>query len=63
MALPDLGTSGPFNFVNSEGLAYEALEVNRCLREGLLESPAFSSETCLRVMKVIEDIRSHWMRG
>eukprot|EP00322_Chrysochromulina_rotalis_P029249 CAMPEP_0115850228 /NCGR_PEP_ID=MMETSP0287-20121206/11855_1 /TAXON_ID=412157 /ORGANISM="Chrysochromulina rotalis, Strain UIO044" /LENGTH=331 /DNA_ID=CAMNT_0003304217 /DNA_START=145 /DNA_END=1140 /DNA_ORIENTATION=- len=50
-----------FNFVNSQGLAYEATEVNRCLSEGLLEAPAFSSEACLRVMKVIDSIRAHWL--
>ena len=51
---------GPFNFVHSEGLAYEAREVNRCLREGLLEAPAFGAEACLRVMEVIDEIRSHF---
>ena len=49
-----------YNFVNSEGLAYEAAEANRCLREGLTESPLFDSEECLDVMKVISDIRANW---
>ena len=31
-----------FNFVNSQGLAYEAAEVNRCFREGRIETPSFS---------------------
>ena len=53
--------TGEFNFVNSQGLAYEAAEVTRCLQSGLLEAPAFDSEACLRVMQVIEDIRSHWL--
>ena len=51
---------GPFNFVNSEGLAYEAAEASRCVREGLLEAPAFDSAECLRVMRLISDIRS-WL--
>ena len=57
-ALPEV--AGDFNFVNSQGLAYEAKEVTRCLRSGLLEAPAFDSEACLRVMQVISDIRAHW---
>eukprot|EP00621_Florenciella_sp_RCC1693_P014666 CAMPEP_0182533486 /NCGR_PEP_ID=MMETSP1323-20130603/13711_1 /TAXON_ID=236787 /ORGANISM="Florenciella parvula, Strain RCC1693" /LENGTH=201 /DNA_ID=CAMNT_0024743377 /DNA_START=40 /DNA_END=645 /DNA_ORIENTATION=- len=56
--LPDI--TGEYNFVNSEGLAYEAAEANRCLRAGLTESPLFDSEECLAVMQVIADIRSRW---
>ena len=58
-ALPEI--EGDFNFVNSQGLAYEASEITRCLRSGLLEAPAFDSEACLRVMQVITDIRAHWL--
>ena len=54
---------GPFNFVNSQGLAYEATEVNRCIRQNLREAPAFGADACLRVMQVIEDIRKHWGAG
>ena len=54
------GGAAAFNFVHSEGLAYEAAEVNRCLRAGLLETPAFGSEACLKVMQVIEDVRAHF---
>ena len=57
--LPKAGP-GPFNYVNSQGLAYEASEVNRCLREGLLEAPAFNAKACQRVMQVIDDIRSRF---
>ena len=60
--LPDVD-AGTFNFVNSQGLAYEAQEVNRCLREGVLETPAFGAAACLRVMQVIEDVRAHWGGG
>lgn len=52
-----------FNFVNSKGLAYEAEEVNRCLRQGLLESPLFSAAECCSVMSVISDIRDRWMKS
>jgi dihydrodiol dehydrogenase / D-xylose 1-dehydrogenase (NADP) len=54
-------TAGDFNFVNSQGLAYEAAEVNRCLRAGLTETPLFSSAECASVMAIISDIRAHWM--
>ena len=50
------GTTPGFHFVNSEGLAYEAGEVNRCVREGLTETPAFSSAACLDVMRIITEI-------
>lgn len=45
-----------FNFVNSQGLAYEALEVNRCFREGLIESPSFSTQQCIEILRLITDI-------
>lgn len=48
-----------FNFVNSQGLSYEAAEVNRCFREGLIESPKFSSLQCLEIMRLITEIGSY----
>lgn len=48
-----------FNFVNSQGLAYEAEEVNRCFREGLIESPSFSTQQCLEIMRLISDIGNY----
>ncbi len=45
-----------FNFVNSQGLAYEAAEVNRCFSEGLIESPKFSTSQCLEIMRLITEI-------
>lgn len=45
-----------FNFVNSQGLAYEAAEVNRCFREGLIESPSFSTQQCIEILRLISDI-------
>ena len=50
------GETPGFNFVNSQGLSYEAREVNRCVREGLTESPLFNSRQCLEIMRLIEDI-------
>lgn len=48
-----------FNFVNSQGLAYEAAEVNRCFREGAIETPLFSSHQCIEILRLISDIRKH----
>jgi len=45
-----------FNFVNSQGLAYEAAEVNRCFGEGLIESPSFSTQQCIEILRLISDI-------
>mmetsp|Transcript_11173 Transcript_11173/g.24186 ORF Transcript_11173/g.24186 Transcript_11173/m.24186 type:complete len:370 (+) Transcript_11173:245-1354(+) len=50
------GKKPGFHFVNSEGLLYEAGEMNRCVREGLAETPAFSSAQCLDVMRIISEI-------
>ena len=47
---------GKFNFINSEGLSYEVNEVNRCIRQGLLESPSFTSDMCLDIMRIITEI-------
>ncbi len=48
-----------FNFVNSTGLAYEAAEVNRCFREGMTESPAFSTQQCIEILRLISDISKY----
>jgi dihydrodiol dehydrogenase / D-xylose 1-dehydrogenase (NADP) len=48
-----------FNFVNSQGLAYEAAEVNRCFREGEIETPSFSSHQCIEILRLISDVRRH----
>ena len=52
-----------FTFVNSAGLTYEATEVNRCVREGLLETPLFTSDECLDVMRIITEIDTISRRG
>uniref|UniRef100_A0A7S4HUZ5 D-xylose 1-dehydrogenase (NADP(+), D-xylono-1,5-lactone-forming) n=1 Tax=Odontella aurita TaxID=265563 RepID=A0A7S4HUZ5_9STRA len=45
-----------FHFVNSQGFTYEASEFNRCFREGLTETPQFSSAQCLEILEIIADI-------
>ena len=54
--LPDI--EGDFNYVNSQGLAYQAEEVNRCLAEGLTQTPKFDARECFSVMQVLSDIRN-----
>mmetsp|Transcript_5117 Transcript_5117/g.15595 ORF Transcript_5117/g.15595 Transcript_5117/m.15595 type:complete len:342 (-) Transcript_5117:68-1093(-) len=51
---------GPWNFVNSEGLAYEAAAVNACLREGRTEAAEFDHRENLAVMEVLSEVRSRW---
>lgn len=52
--------TGPFTFVHSEGLAYEAAAVHRCLRAGHTEADEFTSDECIRVMRLVSQIRSYW---
>ena len=44
----------------SNGYVYEAEEVNRCLREGKLQSDTVPLETTLDIIKLMDDIRSDW---
>ena len=57
------GETPGFNFVNSQGLAYEAAEVNRCFREGLIESPSFSTQQCIEILRLISDIGNYDANG
>ena len=48
--------SGPTNFINSEGLCYEAMEVKRCIMEGKLESetmPLSHTQMVSDIMKTV----------
>lgn len=42
------------------GYNYEAAEVGRCLREGLLESPTMPLDESLRLMRILDGIRAEW---
>ena len=42
------------------GYEYEASEVNRCLREGLLESPLNPLNDTLTNMRIMDELRSSW---
>lgn len=42
------------------GYGHEALEVMRCLKEGLLESPLMPWSLSLEMMKLMDEIRNQW---
>jgi len=42
------------------GYEYEAEEVNRCLREGRMESSIHSLQNTLDIMKILDQIREQW---
>lgn len=46
--------------LESNGLNYEAAEVMRCLREGLLESPVMPLDESLALMRTMDQIRAPW---
>ncbi|CAG9581594.1 unnamed protein product [Danaus chrysippus] len=47
----------PYNFKNSAGLIYEALETVRCIKEGLKESPIMTHSTSLQLIKILDAVR------
>lgn len=51
-------TSHKFNFTNSQGLMYQAVEVRRCLKEGLLESPVMPHSETMTLAEVMEQVRT-----
>ena len=46
-----------FNYKNSEMLAYEASEVQRCLHNKKLESELMTWDETLTIMKTLDEIR------
>ncbi|CAH0727456.1 unnamed protein product, partial [Brenthis ino] len=46
-----------YNFENSAGLVYQAIEVARCIREGLKESPRMSHQESLVLAKLRDIVR------
>ncbi|XP_046388285.1 trans-1,2-dihydrobenzene-1,2-diol dehydrogenase-like [Ischnura elegans] len=49
--------SQPFNFMNSAGLRYEAMEVRRCLQQGLLESPKMTLNDSIKLASLMDEVR------
>lgn len=59
--LPKVNDADQLNFVNSQGLFYEAAAATQCMLDGAIETTQFSSSECLLVMQLVSDIRAHWM--
>lgn len=51
-----------FDYPQTEGngYQYEAIEVGRCLREGLLESPVMTLDETLSIMETMDTLRAQW---
>jgi predicted dehydrogenase len=56
------GESQRFDYPQAEGngYQYEAIEVGRCLREGLLESPVMTLDETLSIMETMDTLRGQW---
>lgn len=44
----------------TNGYEYEAMEVNRCIQEGLLESPRNPLKKTIEIMEILDSIRKKW---
>ncbi len=56
------GEAQRFDYPQTEGngYQYEAIEVGRCLREGLLESPVMTLDESLSIMETMDTLRAQW---
>ena len=56
------GEAQRFDYPQTEGngYQYEAIEVARCLREGLLESPVMPLNETLQIMMTMDTLRDQW---
>lgn len=48
---------GTFFFNNSQGLAFEAEQVRKCINEQLLQSPSVTHEQSLIIARIEDEIR------
>ena len=46
--------------MQGNGYSYEAAEVGRCLREGLLQSPTMSLDETIALMNILDAVRAQW---
>lgn len=58
--LPEVADAETLNFVNSQGLLYEAAAATACIQRGELETEQFGSAECLSVMRLLSEIRAKW---
>jgi predicted dehydrogenase len=56
------GESQRFDYPQTEGngYQYEAIEVGRCLREGLVESPVMTLDESISIMETMDSLRGQW---
>lgn len=45
---------------DGSGFQFEIEEANRCLREGLIESPALPADESLKLMQIMDRLRAEW---
>ncbi|CAD0194935.1 unnamed protein product [Chrysodeixis includens] len=50
-------SSIPYNFGNSAGLAYQTVEIAKCIREGKTESPRMSHNDSIILAKLMDTVR------
>jgi len=55
--LPACPEGFSMNYTNSEGLMYQVQEVEKCLQDGLLESPKYSHEESLVIVRIMDAYR------
>lgn len=46
--------------LEESGLQYQAIEVQRCLREGLVQSPGMPHDDTLAIARVMDNLRGQW---
>lgn len=46
--------------LEESGLQYQAMEVHRCLREGLVQSPSMTHDDSLAIARVQDNLRAQW---
>jgi len=44
----------------TDGYAFEAEEVSRCIQEGVTESPIMPLDESLGIMNIMDEIRKQW---
>lgn len=55
---PLLENNGKFNHRNSAGLAYQAEEVKKCIKNGKIESDIMPHEDTLKLARLMDKLRS-----
>jgi len=55
--LPSIPEKIKYNYRNSQGLQYEAIEVRRCILEGLTESPLYTGDASIYVAEILQQAR------